>query len=346
MHVGIMNRKWVGGLIFVLFLSQEASGQSFIWNAGMHGFFDNRELFNDYTQPQTIFGARTFASFGLALNDHQEFAAGVDLLFEFGSETGSIQPEPILYFSHDSKHSEIKIGAFPRRSLVNMPLYMLSDTLNYYRSNIEGTFIEFRTSWGFQNIWLDWTSRQTDVNRETFLLGGTGGLRKGLLFYRHHFMMFHYAGPAVDIENDHIRDNGGLNVLLGLDLSSKTPLDTLVISSGFSFSYDRLRNVYDTRYYYGSLSELRMSYKGIGIRNTLSVGDGMVQMMGDPMFKAGFYNRSDIFWRFFRDGAVQGRAEFSVHFLPADINFSQRLVIFVRLDGFKPLKARNISGIG
>ena len=319
---------------------QSINCQQLKWEAGFLGFFDNREFFNEYTQPQTMFGARTYGTLGLAINDNQKIAIGADYLFEFGSTAESENLKPILYFSHEDEHSKLKIGAFPRIGVIEMPDFLMSDTLEYYRPNVEGTFIEFTVPWGFQNIWLDWTSRQTDVNRETFMLGGSGGVNLGMFFYRHHFLMFHYAGPAIPIEGDHIRDNGGANFLVGLDLSEKTFFDSLRISTGLSFSYDRLRNVYDNQYYFGNITQVMAQYAGVGIKNTLSVGDGMVEMLGDPLYKATFYNRIDLFWKFFRKSNIIGKAEFSTHILPGgEINFSQRLVVYMNINGAKSLKS-------
>jgi hypothetical protein len=330
----------------VLHLIQSTvQGQEILWQTGFLGFFDNREYFNSYTQPQTMYGARGFGSIGLAINDHQQISAGIDFLFEFGGRVYSENIKPILYFSHNTEHAKLYLGAFPRIELIKMPNFLLSDTMLYYRPNIEGTFIEFSTGWGFQNIWLDWTSRQTDTDRETFLLGGSGGFNAGYFFYRHDFLMYHYAGPAIALPNDHIRDNGGLNVRIGLDLASKTRLDTFRISTGYAFSYDRLRNIYNTRFYSGGLSEIIIQYRGIGIHTILSYGQGQVQLLGEGIYKAAFYDRSDFYWCFFRDQNLKGRAEFSVHFVPGSVNFSQRLVVTMVIGGPKPLRSVKQSGI-
>lgn len=333
-----INTLILSAALFLFHLSSK--GQSFEWEAGFLGFFDNREYFNNYTEPQTMFGSRAFGSVGLALNDHQKITVGIDFLYEFGSSVSSENVNPIIYFSHNTDPVKLFIGAFHRQGLINMPNFMLSDTLNYYRPNVEGTFIEFRKPWGFQNIWLDWTSRQTDFNRETFMLGGSGGLNFGWFFYRHDFLMYHFAGPAIAIPEDHIRDNGGLNLAIGIDLSSRTSMDTLRLNTGLALSYDRIRNVYDTQITLGSLTEFMAQYRGVGVKNTLSIGEGQVQMLGDAMYKADFYNRTDFYWNFFRKKNIRGMAEFSIHVLPEVTNFSQRLVVFFDITGSKPLKSR------
>ena len=77
-------------LIFILCLT--TFGQNFEWKTGFHGFFDNREYFNDYTDPQTIFGSRLFAEAGFALNDYNRFKAGLNFLYEFGSKGDLLAP--------------------------------------------------------------------------------------------------------------------------------------------------------------------------------------------------------------------------------------------------------------
>jgi hypothetical protein len=307
---------------------------------------DNREYFNNYAQDQTIFGARTFGQTGIAINKSQEFAVGLNILYEFGSSLDHKNIDPVLYFHFENKLLNLYLGSCERKGLINLPLLLQSDTFQYYKPNIEGMFLEVRKPWGFQNVWLDWTSRQTNENREIFLIGGTGILKVGAFFYRHDFIITHYAKTAVNAPHEHIRDNGGFSAGIGVDFSKQTFFDSLSLSTGFAMSYDRRRNIYlyPFEYYEGSITELNAEYRAFGLKFVTYFGDGQVQMAGDPLYRAKFYNRIDLFIKFFKKGPVKGEVKFSLHFIEDIVDISQVFTIYLNIGGTRSLNtSANIS---
>ena len=306
--------------------------QTFEWRTGFHGFFDNREYFNQYTNDQTMFGSRVYAEAGVSLDDHNHIMAGLSYLYEFGSKGDLIAPDIILYYHANKGPLNFFLGAFPRKELIDQPLMLLTDTLNYYRPHAEGMFLEFRKPWGYQNIWIDWTGRQTNSRRETFLIGGTGHIGKGVLFYEHHFNMYHYAAPAIAVPNDHLRDNGGLTAVCGLNLSAKLPVDSAFISSGIGLSFDRIRNVYDFKTPVGWYSELGAEYKGFGIHGTSYLGDSHTIIYGDKFYSSDSYQRIDLYFIRNQSKRISGKLQFSFHIVPGIIDYSQMLVIWVNLE--------------
>jgi len=314
-------------------------GQDLEWAAGFEGFFDNREYFNEFTEPQTMFGSRLFAEIGFALNSQNRFRAGFSYLYEFGSKGDLLAPDITMYYNGQSKHVNFYIGAFPRRKIINHPLILLEDTLMYYRPNVEGMFLELRSVWGYHNIWIDWTSRQTDTKRETFLIGGEGMIKKGIFYYKHDFIMYHYAGPALAIPGDHIRDNGGLTVNAGANLSSILNLDSLIITTGVAVSYDRIRNLYDFNFPSGWVNTLELMHKGVGIRGLYYFGDSQILLYGDGFYKSEKYGRIDLFYKSNNQGRINGKLQFSFHFVPGEINSSQSFTIFISLEGRRNVKS-------
>jgi hypothetical protein len=308
------------------------TSQTFDWRAGFHGFFDNREYFNQHTNDQTMFGSRVYGEAGFSLNDNSRVMAGLNYLYEFGSKGDLIAPDIILYYHAYNRSLNFLFGAFPRKKLIDQPLLLLTDTLNYYRPYTEGAFLEFRKSWGYHNIWIDWTGRQTNNKREAFLIGGSGHLGKGILFYEHHFNMYHLAAPAIPIPDEHLRDNGGLTAVCGLDLSSKLPVDSIFISSGIGLSFDRIRNVYDFRTPVGWYSELGAEYKGFGIHGTFYMGDSHTIIYGDRFYSSDSYQRIDLFYERNHSKRISGKLQFSFHFIPGVTDYSQMLVICVDLE--------------
>jgi hypothetical protein len=329
-----MRFRFISCIIANLIIHHVIS-QTFEWRTGMHGFFDNREYFNEYSLDQTMFGSRVFAEGGFSLDDHQYFRAGLNFLYEFGSKGDLVAPDIIIYYHASKGPLNFFFGAFPRKGLINQPLMLLTDTLNYYRPNAEGMFLEFRKSWGYQNIWIDWTGRQTNSRRESFLIGGTGHIGKGVLFYEHNFIMYHYAAPAIPLPDDHLRDNGGLTAVCGLNLSAVLPLDSAFISSGMALSFDRIRHVYDIRSPVGWYTELNVQLKGFGVHGTCYIGDSHTVIYGDRFYSSTSYQRIDLYYLRNQSGRISGKLQFSLHFVPGIIDYSQMLVIFVNLEGNK-----------
>ncbi len=320
--------------------------QTFEWKVGVHGFFDNREYFNKYAADQTIFGSRLFAEGGVALNDFNRIMTGFNYLYEFGGKGNLLIPDITLYYKGNKGPVSLYFGAFPRRGLIAHPRILLSDTLNYYRPNVDGLFFEFRKPWGYGNIWIDWTGRKTVTKQERFLFGGSGYLHKGSWFYKHYFVISHDGLPLHPSFFDHIRNNGGLVVLLGTDLSSKTMLDTVTVSSGLALSYDGIRNVYDRKTVYGWYTELHLFYKGFGIHGTCYLGDNQTLVYGDSFYSSWSYQRIDIFYLSEKNKKITGKIQFSLHGVPSRVDYSFLLTVFVNFGGYMPLTQNQANQLG
>jgi hypothetical protein len=329
-------------LILLYAACMDSRAQQFEWKTGFFGFFDNREYFNSFIIPQTIGGANFSAEAGFEINPKNSFRAGLGYTYEYGSKGDYLLPDMIIYFKGEWKPATFYIGSFPRHQLITQPLAMLTDTLIYYRPMVEGMFIEHRREWGYQNVWLDWTSRQTDTKRETFLIGATGGIHKGLFIYQHHLLMYHFAGPGIDIPGDHIRDNGGFSAMPGLNLGGILGLDTATISTGFLMSYDQLRHVYDVRFMWGSLTDLDINHKGFGLHGVYYRGDGQVFLYGDGFYKSSSYGRADVYYQKAWQDKIAGKLTFSFHFLPGNLDLSFAVQIRASMDGTVRLGKGNL----
>jgi hypothetical protein len=158
-------------------------------------------------------------------------------------------------------------------------------------------------------------------------------IRKGVFFYRHDFIMYHYAGPAIPVPGDHIRDNGGLTANIGADLSAVLKIDSLVFSSGLALSYDRIRNRYGFIFPAGWLSSIKIMHKGAGINGLYYYGESQVLLYGDGFYKSDNYGRLDLFYESNKQRSISGKLQFSFHFLPGKINSSQSFTIYINLEG-------------
>jgi hypothetical protein len=307
--------------------------QEFVYNIGYLGFFDNREYFNEFVNDQTFFGSQVSGELGYSFNENNRIMAGANYVYEFGSKGEWIVPDFTAYYYGKRKNLGLYLGSFPRVNIINMPLALMTDTFQYYRPNVEGILIEYKTTGFRHNIWIDWTSRQSYQKRETFLLGFSGFAKKGIFIYQHHFVMTHLAHSLNHNSDERIRDNAGFSVKPGLDLSKVTGLDSLAFSAGVLGSYDRIRSIYDFRFPIGFLGEIVAEYRGFGLHGTLYSGESQIITSGDGFYKSSFYSRADAYYQV-SNSNIDGKLQFSFHFLPGVVDLSMSLVVRAQLDGF------------
>jgi hypothetical protein len=328
----IIFRKYILAVLIMLSAIIDLHAQEFIHKIGYFGFFDNREYFNEFVNDQTLFGSRVSGELGYSFNGNNRIIAGADFLYEFGSKGEWTAPDVIAYYYGHRKSAGLYIGAFPRLNKINMPLALMTDTFQYYRPIMEGILIEYKTTGFRHNIWIDWTSRQSYQKRETFLLGFSGFAKKGIFTYQHHFVMTHLAHSLNNSTDERIRDNAGFSVMPGLDLSKVAGLDSIAFSAGILGSYDRLRGIYDFRFPMGFLGEIEAIYRGFGLHGTIYSGESQVITSGDGFYKSSFYSRVDAFYQV-SNPKIEGKLQFSFHFLPGVVDLSMSLVIRAQLDG-------------
>jgi hypothetical protein len=240
-------------------------------------------------------------------------------------------PDIIAYYHGKTQKAAIYLGAFPRNNLTPLPMALLNDTFYYYRPVVEGMLFEYRTNSLYQNVWMDWTSRQSDTKRETFHIGFSGFYHTGVFAYQHHFIMTHLAHSKART-GEHIRDNAAFSVMPGINLSGKTFLDTLSVYAGILGSYDRLRGVYDFRFPLGFMSEINAGYRNVGLHGMIYAGESQVITSGDGFYKSDFYGRADIFWQRSRPG-ITGKLQVSLHFIPGVTDISMSLVVRAAIGG-------------
>ncbi len=304
--------------------------QSFSWNAGYDGFLDNREYFS-IDNPQTIFGTRTWGEIGLDIGTNHQLRVGANYLYELGSDATDHLPDATMYYRYNDNKFDFSIGAFPRRELLNYPLAMLADTLLYYRPNIQGSMVGYTGKNWRQFVFIDWTSRQTEVKYERFIFGTAGNYHIGRYFIEDYLMMAHLAGKVVDDPGFHLRDNGGFSVNAGMDLSDLLPLDTLMIKAGTLVSLDRIRGVdpgWQTPA--GLLGQFEARYKSFGLSGLYYFGQGHTFFYGDPFYRLNRYGRLDIFLMPLRTDHVNLKVNFILHFARGQLDYSQQLLLIFK----------------
>jgi hypothetical protein len=335
--------KKIALFLMMIIMITPIIGQELEWAVGFDGFLDNREYQNSVQYPQTIFGARTWLELGGNIDQIHRLRAGFNYMYEFGSTYNAIKPSPVLYYQLHYNPVNFYIGAFPRRDLLDFPLALLTDTLNYYRPEMEGMYLSYNAGrWGYENVFIDWTSRQTNNDFEQFMYGFSGRFNYSILYFTHHFLMGHFARPSIPPPDFHLRDNGGFDLNLGADLSHLTFFDTLSISGGLLVSLDRIRGIYDGwETPAGFLAQANLGYRCLGLKGTYYRGQGHEFLYGDSFYKAKEYGRLDFFWQPFKRKNVQGKIVFSLHFIEQSLDYSQQVMISVNIGGSKPLLNAN-----
>jgi len=286
------------------------------------GFLDNREYKDFVARSRTYSGTRTSLSLGLNIDSMNRFVVGTNAIHEFGAQPYFLTANPIAYYNFRGKSWNFFAGEFPREGLLtSYPRAFLNDTMLYYRPNVEGLLAQYHSAHFTETGWIDWVSRQTATQREEFLFGFSGKYRpsvNGPFYIEHYTLLLHDAGAAVLLPNDHIMENGGAEILLGLDLTKKqTLLDSLTLQAGWMMTMARVRGLDGWQTGQGFMSNIYGSFGHFAVRNEFYSGQpGQALSYGDTFYTKKFYNRLDLIWSAFNARGLKGQFVLSIHRTP------------------------------
>jgi hypothetical protein len=304
-------------------------GQRPGYDISFYQIFDNREYFSEYAFPQIIFGARLDASLVFRIDTTHSFAAGLNYLYEHGSSILSAPPQVNLYYAYDTDHLDMAFGSFPRKDRIDMPLVFLTDTLNYYRPNVEGGYIAVETNHLEAYGFVDWTGRVSETTREAFLAGMDATFSFSHFFLNPSFLMYHHARSYDPSDASPIRDNGIFSVLAGTGTGESDQFSGR-LSAGYIASYNRLRPN-DVDRGRGWITNIDLRYTIFGFKGVYYFGTPIVFEYGDPFYQAGRYGRLDFFADPFRMENIDSKIGWNLHFVPGEgVHHSQQLLMCVR----------------
>ena len=316
--------KKLVSIIFVL-ITFTAKSQDIEYQVLFEGIGDNREYFSDIAYPQTIIGVRGAFEFGVKFDNHR-LRGGLSHLLEFGSDIDAQKPKLTLYYQFKNEQNEFLFGTFPRRDKINFPLAMLTDTLLYFRPNIEGIFDEIHWKWGHQNIFIDWISRQTDFNSEIFTAGISGEVFSNNIFLQNYVILTHDAVPIIELPKDQIEDYLGFAVLAGIRTPSNSNFNGYIKSGvlGSSFRDRSIEDGFENAFSF--FAEAKGKYKNFGIKSVLNSGGSHRFAYGDLFYRAKNYMRTDVIWYFINHEKVKGVFNLSFHIIDwEELNQQQQL---------------------
>lgn len=338
----MLKKIYLPFVFFAITSTAAFAQQSLDVNFNGLGFLDNREYKAFVERSRTYSGTRIALDFGLNLDSLNHFIVGANALHEFGAIPFFGKVDPIAYYKFQSKKWQFYAGEFPREGLLSdYPRALLNDTLRCYRPNVEGLLARYQNEHFTETGWIDWVSRQTVTQREQFLFGFSGKYKptaQGAFYISHYFLLLHDAGAEVLLPNDHINDNGGGEVKLGLDFSHKTFLDSLSFEAGGLFSFERERGIDGFKTPAGFVFNAYLSYHRIAVFEEFYHGQGSHINYGDSYYSKPTYNRLDIIYTPFLFKNLKGQFIASFHFSPGYFNDNQEAFRISYDLGRKPLK--------
>ena len=346
-----MNKKLCIVLILCVLCGNIFAQTKFLWKAGVHNFFDNNEFSGSaYQISQTMAGTHIAPQVGVAFGEKHKIFAGADVMHEWGSRKIIDFTDIIAYYQFDNEPFRFYAGLIPRKNILEKyPKMFFQDSIQNYRPTITGVFWEIYKNDNYLNVWLDWTSRQTDLYHEKFFMGWSGRYNFFWHLYAQHFgYMFHHASkknPQTDLP---VNDNGLILTSLGIDLAKKTDFEKLETNIGWAVGLERNRGEGFWRTPQGILWETKAEYRGLELFNSFYCGKGQQVFYekfgnelywGDKIYRSNLYNRLDLTIHFTKNSVVNVNFTYSFHFLEKKVYSQQMLVATFDLDNFTDRKS-------
>jgi hypothetical protein len=326
---------------FLLFIPAVAQSYEAEWMAGFTGIVDNREYFNSVQTGKTILGGRISALAGLRFDSTRGIAGGLTALQQYGSRDLIDQTRLYLYYHSTGRPLTFYFGVFPRQQLLSYPLMLLSDSLDYYRPQIEGTLLQIQGRLGVENVWVDWTGMIKGPAHESFLCGisGTTAYRFGCV--RHYFLYYHYAHSELRPADEYIKDNGGGMIQAGVRFYQRGPIDSLRIFAGYAGSFSRVRdNSSPWSTGQSGIFEAFVDLPRGGLHVLYNNGTPQRLDWGDSFYRGRSYCRTDFTVLPICSENVRARFTLALHFIDRHIDHQEIFLLTAGLGGRKVLRER------
>lgn len=331
-------------LIFLFFINFQGFGIEPTWHIDFGSVFDNREGDAKTLEPRTFFFTSLSPEIGLKFGDYDRIAGGAtwNQPLENGVKDGKILP--VLYYRHEGQKWKFSMGMFPRTQLREpLPGFLWCDSMAYFQRTVRGALVQYQQNEGFFDAYIDWRGMQTKERREAFniVFHGEWNPKQKLMLLGGHLMMNHFAKTRVPNEGQNIVDNFLVNPYIGLDISKKTSLDSLVVKTGLLMTIERHRGVstgWNTPS--GFWMEILGEWKILGVRNSLYVGGklfplygeyGTLLYQGEAYYRSKLYDRVDVYARIYRNKFLDLEAQLNFNFTKESFMFYQRLILNISL---------------
>lgn len=305
-----------------------------VYNIDNLNFFDNREVRSPYQRSQTLYGSRLGAEIGLQF-DESTIMVGAVGVKDFG-QSGIQHKDLTLYYHHESEHFSGAFGAFPRSQLKReLPDIFIYDSIRYYTPTLHGTLIQYSNSHGYAEFYCNWLNKQGVNEREIFELVTDGQFGKKGYHFGWNAQLTHFSVPRPS-NGLFVYDKLMLNPYIGVEMSDLVWADAFRMEAGLMLSLNRDRRDMQWKSPMGFLGEFMIRKWRFSIRDRLYAGNpqfsdyetfGAQLHRGDPYYRSGLYNRTDISFYLLNKNHVQCTVTASFHFTEGSMDNSQLVVL-------------------
>ena len=323
------------------------AAQRLLWDAELSTQFDNREYNTALTPSQTFFGLRATPELGIGWHAHA-LKLGVAANLEYGATPFELPPALLLYYQYRSERFGASVGFIPTSQLRgDYPHAIRSDSARFYDNTLQGALLQYVAPRGFIELSIDWRGRRDTYRREQFVILSAGRYARNALYAGYHLQMMHYArqndGTTATGTNS-VVDNIQLHPHLGANISHRIWFDSLTVQAGWVISYQNDRGVENgASLPSGALLDLRLEKYGIGIYNSLYLGDnllpyyatyGTALYTNDPYYQTntGVYNRLELYWHAVRSRSLDLKISSIHHYDGVCWGWQQFATLSVTLD--------------
>ena len=305
-----------------------------VYNIDNLNFFDNREVRSPYQRSQTLYGSRLGAEIGLQF-DESAIMVGAVGVKDFG-QSGIQHKDLTLYYHYESEHFSGAFGAFPRSQLKReLPDIFIYDSIRYYTPTLHGTLIQYNNSCGYAEFYCNWLNKQGVNEREIFELVTDGQFGKKGYHFGWNAQLTHFSVPRPS-NGLFVYDKLMLNPYIGVEMSDLVWADAFRMEAGLMLSLNRDRRDMQWKSPMGFLGEFTIRKWRFSIRDRLYAGNpqfsdyetfGAQLHRGDPYYRSGLYNRTDISFYLLNKSHVQCTVTASFHFTEGSMDNSQLVVL-------------------
>ena len=313
---------------------------SFAYDTDFLLYFDNREYDGTPGQrSQTIFGVRLAPEIGVKIADSTEavhkLMAGVSYNQPFGASWGKITVKPTIYYRIETKGFDINLGFVPYKYLKEtLPEYILSDTISYYNSNLQGALFQYESKYGFTSLMADWRGMYSYETREAFRVIATGQYKYKGLQIGGYAMLNHLANSEQEFG---VYDDIMLNPYVGFNIAEYIqPIDSFNIRIGYIGGFQRERSTETSYFTHAVNAELFFRWRFLGLKQSVYYGNSLYPLyekqkttlnMGDPWYNSKLYSRTDLFVYLYNNRFVNCYFSLNLHVNETGkINFQQQLI--------------------
>jgi len=342
-------------ILFYLTVSINIFTQNLEWKAGLNYFFDNTEYEKStLTQDQTMNGVHLSPELGMSWDTAHAIFGGIDALKISGTNSFVDKIDLIAYYQYSSPYIHFQAGAFPRANLLsNYSDFFYQDSVLNFRPIMQGFFVRAGNNKAFYSLWLDWINHQTTTEREAFYVGASAHKSFGYLFADFESYIFHYANVNPSNPLYHVCDNGLAHLSFGTSYANKQGLDTLLFAVGVLAGFERDRGLGDAgNIPLGAVVRLNVEYRGLGLKNTLYLGNPRLVMYNkyggnlywsNPFLRSGSYLQTKLYLTVHKSQWLQSKVGVNLHFSEKKLFYEQTFSVVVSLNSLTKSKGESIS---